>query len=136
VVIKWLKSARESEVAEARAILSAHKRREITARLLDLTYYEVGQFMMRRARWDAQRAARVLRDLEVSLAAPIRPQLPEIAHAAVISAVNGLSFYDSLYWATADAINAILVSADSDLFLRGPAETPAQLCERLGLDLN
>lgn len=133
VVIKWFKPEHESEVAEARAIVTAHGRGQIEARLLDLAYYEVGHFMTRRARWDGGRVAGILRDLAIALGDPIRPQLPEIARAAWISAERGLSLFDSLYWAAAEAIDAILVSADSDLFRRGPADTPTQLCRRLGL---
>lgn len=47
VSLKWLHEAGEAEVAPPRVLLEAHRRGELTAVLLDLAIYELGNVLPR-----------------------------------------------------------------------------------------
>lgn len=134
VVVKWFHSEAETEVREARAVLAAHQRDRIQAMVLDLTYYEIGNFMARRARWTGDRIAARLGDLAVIVGSPIRPAAPELATAASLAADHELSFYDATYWAVALSLDAALVTSDDELLEAGAGESPTAFSERLRLD--
>jgi predicted nucleic acid-binding protein len=135
VVVKWFHAEGESEVPQARAILAAERRGLLRTLVLDLTYYEMGNFMARRARWSADRIVAGLRDFALVGGSPIRCGVSELARAAVLAADHGLSFYDASYWAVARALGADLVTADSKLLAAGAGESPGDFCERLGLEV-
>ena len=67
VLIKWFHSAGESELGQARALLSAHASGELEALTLDLATYEVGNVLTRALRWPAAAVADQLDDLHVIL---------------------------------------------------------------------
>lgn len=114
-------------------MLAAQQRGCLEALVLDLTYYELGNFMARRARWNGSRIAARLADLAALLGSPLRPQAPELADAAGLAAGHGLSFYDATYWAVARSLDAALLTSDGELLAAGAGESPAALCERLEL---
>ncbi len=64
VVVKWFDARCESEVAEARRILNAHRAGALRARVLDLTYYEFGNALTHKG-WQRRDVTAQLDDLEL-----------------------------------------------------------------------
>lgn len=133
VVVKWIHRRGEEEVEQARSVLSAHTAGRLAVRLLDLTFYEIGNFLVRRPGAKTSDPAAQLADLELVAGEPLRPGRAEIADAARLAATHGLTFYDALYWAAARSLGAALVTADRELIAAGAGESPTEFCERLGL---
>jgi len=132
VVVKWFKERGESDVAPARAIRSTHESGAVTARVLDLTFLEVGNALTRADGWSARDVAESLDDLEALCGSGLRLTPYRRTAAADVAAAFGLSFYDAAYFAVATLLDFDLVSSDSDL-IKMDAEAPATYCERLGL---
>lgn len=132
VALKWLHEAGEAEVAPSRALLEAHRRGELTAVLLDLAIYELGNILLRRLRWAAA-VADQLTDL-LTICGPLLPWQEEwLAPAAGHAERHGLSFYDACWATAAESFGVGLVSADRQLLAAGLAESPTAAAGRLGL---
>lgn len=134
VLIKWFHAEGENELAEARAIRDAHVRGDLDAHILDLAIYEVGNVLARALRWSATDVAGQLDDLVAIVGPPLvmsHDWLPEVARLAEL---QGLSFYDASWAATAAALKITLVSADRRLLSAGLAETASAVVARLHLD--
>lgn len=134
VLIKWFHTEGEGEVASARAILSAHARGDLTAHVIDLAYYEVGNVLVRALKWDAATAADQLDDLREIVGSPLAPSAEMLRDAASLAAIHSLSFYDASWAAAARGLGVVLVSADQRLLGADLAESPQQTAERLRLD--
>lgn len=133
VVLKWFKSEGETHVDEARAIVAGHARERHRARVLDLTYYELGNVAARRFRWSADHIEQALSALH-DICGPGLPLTVEARElAARRAAQHGLSFYDAAYWAVASLLSAPLVTADSELIALGAGEDPAAFASRFRL---
>lgn len=133
VALKWLHAEGESEVAESRALLGAHRRDELTAVLLDLAVYELGNILLRRLRFPAEAAAAQLADL-LLICGPLLPWQDDwLPPAAAHAERHGLSFYDSCWATAAESFGVTLVSADRQLLAAGLAESPAAAAGRLAL---
>lgn len=125
VVLKWLHEAGESEVAEARALLAAHRAGSARLLLLDLGLYELGNVLLRRLRLPGSVVADQL-DLLLRLCGPVVHPAPSWhSAAAALGDRHGLTFYDSSWAAAAQALDCPLVSADRRLVAAGLAITPA-----------
>jgi predicted nucleic acid-binding protein len=133
VALKWFHEEGEAEVAPARAVLAAHQSERITAYLLDLSLYELGNVLVRSLRWSATDTADQLDDLIAICGDPLVPDLSWHRDAASLAALHGLSYYDASFAAAAAAIGASLVSADKELTASGLAESPSALVRRLRL---
>jgi predicted nucleic acid-binding protein len=133
VVVKWFHAEGESEVAEARAILEAHVAGELTARVLDLTFYEVGNVAATALLWDGARIAGQLDDLELLLGDAIVLAAPVRSAAAQVAAAHRLTFYDAAYWAAAELLGCELVTADRRLLAAGAGKSSTELCAAFGL---
>ncbi len=64
VVVKWFHESGEAEVAQARAILDAHAAGTLTANVLDLTVYELGNVASRALGLPGERVVAILDRLE------------------------------------------------------------------------
>ena len=73
VVVKWFHEEGETEVAEARAILDAHRSDALDLHVLDLTIYELGNILIRSLHWGATAVADQLDDLDVVCGPPLAP---------------------------------------------------------------
>lgn len=135
VVLKWFHSSGESEVDEAQTILAAHRTEFLTAHLLDLSIYEIGNVLLRGLRWSAADTADQIDDLLIICGPPLIPLPAWRRTATELAYQHGLSFYDAAFAAAAEAMDAPLVSADRKLLAAGLAESPSQTCKRLGLDV-
>lgn len=111
--------------------MEAHRRGELTAVLLDLAIYELGNILLRRLRSAA--VADQLADL-LTICGPLLPWQEEwLAPAARHAERHGLSFYDACWATAAESFGVGLVSADRQLLAAGLAESPTAAAGRLGL---
>ncbi len=123
VVVKWFHEEGETEVAEARAILDAHRSDALDLHVLDLTMYELGNILIRSLHWGATAVADQLDDLDVVCGPPLAPSPAARRQAADLAERHGLTFYDSLFAAAARDREATLVSADRQLIAAGLAQS-------------
>ena len=133
VVLKWFHEEGEAEVAQARAVLAAHQAERVTAYLLDLSLYELGNVLIRSLRWSATDTADQLDDLLAICGDPLVPDLSWHRDTASLATLHGLSYYDASFASAAAAIGAPLVSADKELIASGLAESPSAFVQRLQL---
>jgi predicted nucleic acid-binding protein len=133
VALKWFHEKGETEVAEARAVLAAHRSERITVYLLDLSLYELGNVLIRSLRWTATDVAAQLDDLIAICGPPLVPGMAWHRDAASLAALHGLTFYDASFAAAAATIGAPLVSCDKQLIAAGLAESPTDFVSRLRL---
>ena len=134
VLIKWFHSEGESHVAEARARY-ARQRNEVTSgqRVIDLALDEMGNVLLRSLQWSGPDVADQLDDVLVICGSPLAVTADWPRRAATLGVANGLTFYDSCWAATAEALGISLVSADARLIEAGLAESPADAVLRLRL---
>lgn len=131
VALKWFHAEGEEEVEPARALLNHHRGGEVVLHVLDLTFYEVGNALMRGpVQASAKQTATVLDALrEVCLV--IAPEAEDFELAARLVAEHGLSLYDAAYAAVAYRREAPLATLDSELLRAGLGVRPAELVARL-----
>lgn len=131
MLIKWFHREGEREVEHARAIRDAHVRGDLTAHVLDLAVYEVGNVLIRALRWPAADVSDQIDDLLTVVGAPIAPSRDWDRVAATLAATHRLSFYDASWAAAAQTLRIPLVSADRRLLDVGLAECPTSVTDRL-----
>lgn len=135
VLIKWFHSDGEGELSEARALRSAHASGELTAHVLDLALYEVGNVLTRALRWSAADVADQLDDLHAILGPALVMSPLWLRRAATLASDHTLSFYDASWAATAQELGLSFISADRRLQVAGLAESPSEIVRRLRLPL-
>jgi predicted nucleic acid-binding protein len=133
VLIKWFHAEGESELAQARAVRSAHVNGVLRAHILDLAVYEVGNVLVRALRWKASDIADQLDDLLTIVGPPLAMSQPWLRDASHLAQKHALSFYDACWASAASALNISLVSADRGLLRGGLAESPTAVANRLRL---
>jgi predicted nucleic acid-binding protein len=131
VLIKWFHTEGEAELAEARALRSAHVNGDLEAHMLDLALYEVGNVLVGALRWKPSDVADQLDDLLIFLGLPLAMSAEWVRTSATMAHRHSLSFYDAIWAATAFELKVPLVSADRKLQRAGLAESPARACARL-----
>ena len=121
VIVKWLHEEDEPEVEAARSLLDAHRRGLVTALVLDLAVYELGNVLLRSMR----QPAGVVREhvaLLLQLCGPVVQPAPSwYDEAADLAARHGLTFYDACWAASAVVLACPLVTADRALLRAGLA---------------
>ncbi len=131
VALKWFHAEGEEEVAEARALLDAHKERTVALSVLDLTPYEVGNALMRgRAAASAEQVATVLEAL-AEVCPALRPRPEELRRAIELAARHDLTLYDAAYAAVAEGREATLATLDQALLQAGLGTRPSELAAKL-----
>lgn len=132
VVLKWFHTEGEERVAEARALVAAHKARTAILMVLDLTAYEVGNALLRGpAKASARQVEAVLGALS-EICPAIRPDLPTLRLAAQLAARHRLTLYDAIYGAAAQSRGATLATHDSKLLEAGLGTRPSEIIQSLG----
>ncbi len=131
VVIKWFHAEGESEVTEARCLLAAHRDELLTAHVLDLGIYELGNVLLRALGWHAAAVADQIDDLLVICGPPLTPAPAWYRTAAQLGERHELSFYDAMFVAAAHETRASLVSADRRLLAKSLAESASAFAERI-----
>ena len=114
VVLKWFHDEGEQEVEEARALLEAHRTGRSTCWILELTFYELGNVLLRSLGWHASDVADQLDDLR-TICPVLTPAADALRLASVLAEEHALTFYDALYAATAQLHGAVLATADKAL---------------------
>lgn len=135
VLIKWFHADGESELAQARALRSAHVLGQLDAHILDLAHYEVGNVLIRALGWSAADVADQLDDLYAILGPPLNMTPAWLRSAASLAHAHQLSFYDASWAAAAKELDIALVSADRQLLAAGLAASPTEITSRLKLSL-
>jgi predicted nucleic acid-binding protein len=133
VLIKWFHSEGEDEISAAKAILAAHLSRELTAHVLDLALYELGNVLTRALGWHATGVADQLEDLQVLVGPSLNLTANGFRAAAELAETHSLTFYDASWAAAAAELSCSLVTADRQLLATGLAESASQACTRLRL---
>jgi predicted nucleic acid-binding protein len=135
VALKWFHAEGEEEVSEARALLDAHRSRDLGVVVLDLTPYEVGNALMRgRAGATAEQAAIVLDSLG-QVCATVSPDAADFRRATELAEQHGLSLYDATYAAVAEGHDAELATLDRELLKAGLGVRPGDLVRKYGRDI-
>lgn len=135
VVLKWALSEGESEVAEARALRTAAASGRLEIAVLDLTYYEVANILIRSRTWSSADVTRALELFERLCGPGVPLTARSRGRATNLASAHGLTFYDAAYWAVAAELGATLVTADRELLDAGAGESPTAAAARLGLEL-
>ena len=91
----------------------ATSRGDIETRVIDVALYEMGNVLLRSLHWSGSDVAAQLDDLIVVCGPPLAVAADWLRQAALLGTVNGLTFYDACWAATAQALGLSLVSADA-----------------------
>jgi predicted nucleic acid-binding protein len=132
IVLKWFHDEGESDVEEARALLTAHQSGRLTTWVLDLTFYEMGNVLLRSLGWPATLVAAQLDDLS-AICGTLTLSGADLRLAADIAAEHGLTFYDAAYAAAARSRHSALATADRALLEAGVGASPRAIAADLGL---
>ncbi len=132
VVLKWFHHEGEHEVEEARTLLAAHQTGLLTAWILDLTLYEIGNVLPRALGWPATDVAAQLDDLG-AICPVLTSSAAELRLAAHLAEEHALTFYDAAYAAAARSRGAVLATADRALLDAGVGSSPRAVVAGLGL---
>ena len=118
IVLKWFHEEGEQELEEARALLEGHRAGTLTTWILELTFYELGNVLLRSLGWRAPEVADQLDDLR-AICPVLAPTPDALRRAAELAELHALTFYDALYAATAQLHGAALATADEALLASG-----------------
>jgi predicted nucleic acid-binding protein len=131
IALKWFHDRGEENVEAARELLDHHRARRVLLHVLDLTFYEVGNALMRgRARATAEQTATVLGALR-QICLTIKPDDHDLGLATELVAEHDLTLYDAAYVAVAQRRNAPLVTLDQVILAAGLGTRPTDLLARL-----
>lgn len=131
IPLKWFHSQGEGDVEAARELLARHRSREIVVHVLDLTYYEIGNALLRgHAHATAEQTTVVLSALR-EICLTINPDSEDLALAAELAGQYELTLYDAAYVAAARRRGAPFVTLDAQLLDSGLGLRPEQLLARL-----
>jgi predicted nucleic acid-binding protein len=133
VVVKWFHDQDESEVTQARMILEAHAAGRLTALVLDLTVYELGNVAVRPLGLPGDRVAEILDRLELICDEGLHLSPPARRDAAELAADHRLTFYDAAYWAVARERGIPFVTSDAELLKVGAGLSPTDFVAAHGL---
>jgi predicted nucleic acid-binding protein len=131
VALKWFRHEGEEDVESARALLDRHRERQVVLHVLDLTFYELGNALLRgRARATAEQTATVLGALR-EICPTIIPENDDLALASELAAEHELTLYDAAYAAVAQRRDAPFVTFDRQLLAAGLGIRPPELLARI-----
>jgi len=133
VVVNWFRSEQEEDFEPARALLDARQSGRLSLRVLDLTYYELGNVLARPGRLPAEEIAEQLDELGILCGEGLPMTRALRAATAGIALRDGLTFYDAAYVAVARAQGMDLVTADEQVIATGGGESPTSYAARSGL---
>jgi predicted nucleic acid-binding protein len=126
VLVSWFRA----DDAAAVAVRDGHRDGLLTAYVLDLTLYDLGELLLDELRWPAARVADQLDDVLVVCGPPLTMSAKWRRDAAAIAAQHAVSFAAASLVASARALGATLLSTDDTLTGAGLAETPADFVPR------
>ncbi|HET7044784.1 MAG TPA: PIN domain-containing protein [Gaiellaceae bacterium] len=130
VVLKWFHEEGEEGVADARRLLALGRDGHLTAWVLDLTFYELGNALLRGLDWPAAPVGRLLDALRV-IAPVAAVGAAELRVAAELGETHELTFYDAAYAAAARSRGAALATHDEHLLDCGEGKLPSAILAQL-----
>jgi predicted nucleic acid-binding protein len=135
VALKWFHREGEEEVDAARLLLDRHRGQEVLLHVLDLTFYEIGNALLRgRSHATAAQTATVLTALR-EICPTITPDDQDLALATELAAAHDLTLYDAAYAAVAKRRRVPLVTHDRQLLASDLGTRPADLLAKLRADV-
>ena len=130
VALKWFHDRGEEEGDAARKLLARHRSRTVVLHVLDLTFYEVGNALLRgRGKATASQVAVVLASLR-EMVLTISPDDDDLTLTTQFAETGGLTFYDAAYAAVAQRRGAILATLDHRLLDAGFGLPPSEILAR------
>ena len=130
IVLKWFHDEGEHDVEDARRILAGQRSGGLTAWVLDLTFYELGNVLLRALHWPASDVVAQLDDIR-AICGVLSCGPSELRLAAQLAEAHTLTFYDAAYAAAARSRGAALATADNALLDSGIGEPPGLIAARL-----
>lgn len=131
VALKWFHHAGEEDVDSAVELLDRHRDGRVVIHVLDLTFYEVGDALLRgRAHATPAQTATVLAALR-DICATIVPDDADLERAAGLAVEHDVTLYDATYAAVAERRPAPLATFDRQLLAAGLGARPADLLGHL-----
>jgi predicted nucleic acid-binding protein len=131
IALKWFHERGEEDIESARELLGHHRERRVVLHVLDLTFYEIGNALLRgAAQASAQQTATVLAALR-EICPVISPDAEDLACATELAAKHRLTLYDSAYAAVAQCRGMALVTLDRELLGARLGTRPAELLTQL-----
>jgi predicted nucleic acid-binding protein len=131
VVLKWFHSGGESGLEGARGLLAAYRQGDATLHVLDLTYYEVANALLRgRAGVEASKVAVVLESLH-RICPTISPTVVDLRLALELAEARDLTMYDAAYAAAARGRGARLATFDGQLLSSSLGHTPEDILQEI-----
>jgi len=131
--VKWFRTEGEDEVAAAQALIGAREAGRLTLRVLDLTYYELGNVLVQGGELGSDEIAAQLDDLALLCGAGLALTRELRESAARVALADRLTFYDAAYVAVARGRSLDLVTADQAIIAAGGGETATGYVARMGL---
>ena len=126
VVLKWFHAEGEQEVDPARRLLDLQMAHSVSLSVLDLTFYELGNVLVRTLHVDPPRAFAVLDALD-AICLRLTPTSTELESALSLAARHCLTVYDSAYAAVAQSRKAQVATLDRALLEAGLGVKPGAI---------
>ncbi|MGH7919598.1 MAG: type II toxin-antitoxin system VapC family toxin [Candidatus Dormibacteraceae bacterium] len=131
VALKWFHVAGEEALESARRLLTAYRARQVALYVLDLTYYEIGNALLRgKAAAGNEAVTEVLTSLR-TLCLTLVPTHQELGSAALLAERHRLTMYDAAYAAVANTRGMSLATFDRRLLEARLGEPPDAILSRL-----
>jgi predicted nucleic acid-binding protein len=130
VVVKWFHDEPGAETLAARRVALASDEGIVSLRVLDLTFYEMGN-VLRRAGQPARVVAGALEQLHEVCGPGIVMGRGHVAAVATVAETARLSFYDAAYVAIAAQYDLTLLTMDKAM-IRAGGVLPTVYLESLG----
>jgi predicted nucleic acid-binding protein len=129
IALKWFLDTDEDELEPARELLRRHRDRQVLLHILDLTFYEVGNALLRgRAGASAEQTAAVIGALR-DICRVTSPTADELAAACALAVEHQLTVSDAAYAAVGRSRGATLVTLDGAMLSAELGVTPSQLLQ-------
>lgn len=120
IIVKWVKSADEEKVGEARLYFEQLRRKEIEITVPDLIFYELANLASRQSDEAQKIYLELINNLFNSDIKIVPPDQELIREAVNIAYSFKVSAYDAAYLALASRFQTKLVTADSKLCAKVP----------------
>ena len=131
VVVKWIHHEGERDVEDARRLLAAHRSQDVSLHVLELTFYELGNVLIRSLHRPVALVVQQLDELRAAVGV-IVPSAADLRAAAQLAERYTLTFYDASYAAAALSRGATLATADRALITARVGQPPREVLEQLG----
>lgn len=127
VLVKWFHERGEAQVSESRELLRQHLAGAQRLLVLDLGLYELGNILLRPLAQPADVVTDALDVVRRAVGPVVHPRPSWYTAGVRVALAHGLTYYDALWAASADALGVPLVTADQRLLQLPFAVTPVDV---------